>query len=330
MKNFLLPALLPLALLVGSAPGLSCSRNGVPTGTGGPSGDLIIFHAGSLSVPFKEVAAAFGREYPGVNVVREAAGSRTCARKIADLGKPCDIIASSDYKVIETLLMPDHAEWCIPFATNEMAIVYSDSSQRADDISADNWYEILAEEAVAFGRSDPDMDPCGYRAVLTLKLAEKFYNVEGLAERLLAKDVRCIRPKETDLLALLEMNEIDYIFLYRSVAEQHGLKYLVLPDEINLKNPALADLYGSVSVEVSGREPGARVTVRGEPMVYGVTIPRSAPNREAAIAFLCFLLDEDRGMAIMARNGQASVVPSPTPSFDNIPAPLKRFVQRAE
>ena len=30
---------------------------------------------------------------------------------------------------------------------------------------------------------------------------------------------------------LLETHTIDYIFLYRSVAQQHDLKYLLLPDE---------------------------------------------------------------------------------------------------
>ena len=327
MKKSLLPVLLALVALLGAVLGSSCSRDDLPTGSGRLSGNLIVFHAGSLSVPFKEIAEAFRKEHPGVNVVREAAGSRGSARKISDLNKPCDIMASADYTVIETLLIPDHARWCIPFAGNEMAIVYHDRSRRAGEISAENWYEILADEDVAFGRSDPNMDPCGYRAVLTIKLAEKHYHVEGLAQKLLSKDRKYIRPKETDLLALLEVNEIDYVFLYRSVAEQHGLNYLVLPDEINLKSPALADLYRGVDVEISGKQPGSVIIKRGKPMIYGVTIPTNAPNREAAIAFLTFLLDENKGMAIMERNGQNSIVPSPTETFDSIPDCLKRFAR---
>jgi molybdate/tungstate transport system substrate-binding protein len=60
-------------------------------------GDLIIFHAGSLSMPFKEIAAEFNKLYPNVNVLMEAAGSVTSARKITDLDRPCDILASADY-----------------------------------------------------------------------------------------------------------------------------------------------------------------------------------------------------------------------------------------
>ena len=58
---------------------------------------LVIFHAGSLSVPFAQISELFEQEYPGIVVRAEAAGSRQCARKICDLGRQCDVIASADY-----------------------------------------------------------------------------------------------------------------------------------------------------------------------------------------------------------------------------------------
>ena len=299
---------------------------GEGTGRGSSvSGDLVIFHAGSLAIPFKQIAEAFGVEHPGVRTSLEAAGSRTCARKISDLNRPCDVMVSADYTVIDTLLIPRYAGWNIRFATNEMSIVFHKHSRGHKGITPENWCDVLAKKDVRFGRSDPNSDPCGYRAVLTMKLAEKHYRRPGLAERLLKKDLKFIRPKETELLALLEMREIDYIFLYRSVAEQHGLSRVILPDEVTLKNPDLFEMYASVSVEISGRKPGTTVVKKGIPMVYGVTIPRSAPNPEAASAFVRFLLDEDKGMAIMRKSGQGSVVPAPSTTFERIPASLKRF-----
>ena len=83
------------------------------------SGDLVIFHAGSLSVPLKEVAAEFKKLYPQVNIQMEAAGSVASARKITDLDKPCDIMASADYAVIDRMLIPKFADYNIKFATNE-------------------------------------------------------------------------------------------------------------------------------------------------------------------------------------------------------------------
>ena len=73
---------------------------------------------------------------------------------------------------------------------------------------------------------------------------------EGLAEELRQKHGgKYIRPKETDLLALLEAGEIDYLFIYRSVAGQHGLKMILLDDEINLKSSAL-----NVAAFLQGKE----------------------------------------------------------------------------
>jgi len=292
------------------------------------SGDLMVFHAGSLSIPFKEVTEAFNKEYPSVRVLREAAGSRACARKISDLDRDCDIFGSADYTVIDALLVPDHAQWTIRFAANEMVIAFSENSRRADDISTDNWHQILLEENVAFGRSDPNADPCGYRTVLSAKLASLHYNDPRLADRLLEKDRRHIRPKETDLLALLEVGEIDYVFIYRSVARQHGLKWVKLPDEINLKNPEMTETYRKATVEISGPTPGSVITKEGASMVYGITIPKNAPNPKAALAFLTFLLEHDKGMAIMERNGQPSLVPTVSDTYDAVPAPLKRFVTK--
>ncbi|MCK4349483.1 MAG: extracellular solute-binding protein, partial [Candidatus Krumholzibacteria bacterium] len=139
------------------------------------------------------------------------------------------------------------------------------------------------------------------------------------------KDTEYIRPKETDLLALLETNTIDFIFLYRSVAQQHGLEYLLIPDEINLKSPECAKVYKAVSVEISGREPGTTITKRGAPMVYGVTIPKNTPDPSLALEFVRFLLDGDKGLMIMERNGQPPLVPSPTDTYDKLPEELKDF-----
>ncbi len=290
--------------------------------------ELIIFHAGSLSVPFKEIAEEFEKENPDIDVIMESAGSRKCARKITDLNKDCDVMASADYKVIDNLLIPEYADWNIKFAGNEMAIIYQENSRYSRKINENNWYEILMKDDVAFGRSDPNSDPCGYRAVLTTKLAEKYYSQKGLTNKILQKNINYIRPKGVDLLGLLESNTIDYIFLYRSVAGQHKLKYLVLPDSINLKNPDLADFYNTVSVDITGKKPGEIITKTGEPMVYGVTILKNAPNKNEAIKFVEFLLSEEKGMAIMEKNGQSSLIPAPTKSYDRIPKQLKKFAKK--
>ena len=287
--------------------------------------ELIIFHAGSLSVPFRDISDAFNELYPDVIIKAEAAGSRTCARKISDLKRQCDVMGSADYKVISNLLIPEYTDFNIQFATNEMAIAYTKKSHFADRITADNWHEILLKEKVAFGRADPDLDPCGYRTLMTFQLAQTHYNIPGLAERLMSKD-RYIRPKETDLLALLEAGEIDYVFIYRSVASQHGLKILLLPDRINLKSPDLKKFYNTARVKVSGKKPGETITRTGEPMIYAVTICKDAPNSKVAADYIAFLLSP-KGRAIIENNGQKFINPPKAFGYENLPEKIKPLCQ---
>lgn len=269
---------------------------------------LIIFHAGSLSIPFKDIETAFNKRYPKIKIYRESCGSRTCARKISDLKRKCDIMASADYQVINNLLIPEYADKNIKFATNEMSIAYTKNSKYAGKINNTNWPEILLRKDVRIGRSEPNSDPCGYRTVLTMKLSELFYKKKGLAAKLINKDKRFIRPKEVDLLALLEVGEIDYLFIYKSVSKQHKLNHLVLPDQINLKSKKFESFYKQASVEVTGKKPGTKILIKGAPMIYGVTIPKNSPNKKAAQLFLTFLLEKENGQAIMKKNGQSPFI----------------------
>lgn len=312
-------------ILVLLAFGFSGSTATAQQGASEVAGELVIFHAGSLAVPFKQICEAFNKQYPDVKIFCESAGSRICARKISDLDRACDVIACADYTVIDALLVPEYADWNMKFASNEMVIAFTEGSRGSGEINKNNWYDVLLKKDVAFGRSDPNSDPCGYRSVITVKLAEKFYKETGLVKRILAKDRRYIRPKEVDLLALLEVGELDYIFIYRSVAEQHGLGYVLLDDEINLKSMKFADFYKSASVRITGKKPGSFITRTGGPIVYGVSIPKGAPSRELAVKFLSFLLDADKGGAILERNGQSFAVPLATKTFDKIPESLKSF-----
>ena len=291
----------------------------------GSEKNLIIFHAGSLAVPVKKINEAFEKANPGVRVLPEAAGSLQCARKITELHKPCDIILSADYSVIDKLLIPSHASWNIRFATNEIVIAYRPESTCSSIFREDNWPDILLKDDVIIGRADPDADPCGYRTVFTARLAEEFYGRKGLADSLLNKDRDYIRPKEVDLVALTETGVIDYMFQYRSVAVQHGFKYLELPDAINLSSPQMKDHYSSVSYMIPGETPGERSEIRGDYISYSGTVPHDAPHRELAIKYFNFLLSEE-GMKIFRESGQEPLCPVVTGNTASVPAALQSYV----
>lgn len=283
---------------------------------------VIVLHAGSLSVPFAEIEKVFEEKYPQFDVQREPSGSVAAARKVTDLGKAADVMGSADYQVIDTMLIPKHAKFNAHFATNEMVLAYTDKSKFSKEINANNWTDIFMKEGVVVGHSNPNLDPCGYRSVLVTMLAEKHYNKAGLYKALFgygdhyeigeenAKKV-IVRPKETDLLGLLEAGQYDYLYIYKSVADQHKLKYVSLPEEINLKSAKFEEFYKSVSFNIDGKKPGEVVKQVGAPMVYGLSVFENATspaNKAGAVAFVNFVLSPE-GQALMKKNGQDALNP---------------------
>ncbi len=285
---------------------------------------VVVFHAGSLSVPFSDMEKAFEAKYPQYDLVREAAGSRACARKITDIGKPADVMASAAHKVIDNLLMPDYAKFNVQFVTNERAIAYTPHSKYSDEINATNWVDIFMREGVKVGHSNPNLDPCGYRSILVTQLAEKYYKKPGFYNNLLGygesyengeenKKKVIVRPKETDLLGLLESGVYDYLYIYKSVAKQHGLKYITLPPEVSLKDKKFSDFYKQASIKITGKKPGTFITKKGSPMVYGITVVENdkkglPKNKEGAVKFVKFVLSPE-GQDIMKKNGQGVINP---------------------
>ncbi len=308
---------------------------------------IIVFHAGSLSVPFQQLESEFSsyaEKNLGLRVVfqDEASGSVKAVRKVTDLGKKADVVAVADYTLIPQMLVPDYTDFYVLFATNEIVIAFTNKSKYAGDMKAhpERWYEILARPDVSFGFSDPNQDPCGYRALMVMKLADLYYgkpifetlvenntNIESSGTHIyVPKEVQVrdrrivIRPKETDLTGLVESGSLDYFFIYKSVAEQHNLSYVTLPDEINLRDFSRAEYYAQVEVTLGST--GRRI--RAKPIVYGVTVLKNAPHRELAMEFLKFLLGNE-GRRIFKENHQDFL--NPPVAFGNVPEEIRSLVR---
>ena len=308
---------------------------------------LKVFHAGSLTEPMKAFKKAFEEKYPNVEVQCEAAGSAATIRKVTELGRSADIVASADYTLIPKMMYPDYANWTIMFAKNQIVLAYTDKSKYADEINSENWYQILRRPDVKFGFSNPNDDPCGYRSQMVLQLAELYYNDSTIYDDLVAKhsnlkfveengiyilrmpkseDINpdtsklMIRSMEMELIHGIETGEIDYYFIYRSVAQQHNHRFIELPPQIDLSSAEYADIYKKVKVVLAnGKE------VVGKPIVYGITIPESAEHKEYAEKFIELIVSKE-GQRILKELGQPPVVPS-VDNVDNLPEDLKEYVK---
>lgn len=297
-----------LRLLAFVLPGLlSCSEG---RGRTHDSGTLVVYNAGSLARPMRAVLDSFAVK-TGVTVHQESAGSLESARKLTELGKIPDVIALADYEVFPKFLMPEHVSWYVLFARNRMVLAHLPGSARAAGIDSTNWWTVLAREGVRVGRADPNLDPNGYRTLLSLRLAELESGEPGLAARLLRQwGDRYIRPKEADLLALLQAGEVDFIWSYESMAQAAGLAAVRLGSAVDLGSPSDSARYARATVTVAGRARGDSVTFTGAPIAYALSIPRDAPHPRLARAFAQYLMSTE-GRRILRSTGLDAIDLSP-------------------
>ena len=287
---------------------------------------LTIFGAGTLAAPFAQIDAAFEKQNPGVVVQAQFGGSVMMARKITDLHQRADLLAVADYSVIPKYLFGGDgkiadADWYAGFAQNAITFVYTDKSKFHDEISPQNWYRYLTRPGVQIGRSNPDTDPSGYQTLQMLALAETHYQSPGLAAAVLANAPKeNMRDTETELIAALQLGQIDYLAIYRSDALQHHLKYLDLPAEINLSDPAFAGAYATAAAHTQNGD------VAGRPIVYAVTVPSGADHPDRAQKYVAFLLGS-AGQEIMADNGFGTVSPAYAANVDKMPESLQSLVK---
>jgi molybdate/tungstate transport system substrate-binding protein len=321
---------MPLFLFV-AAVALLHRRAGPGTPTTPPAENIQVkvFHAGSLTGPFEKVKAAFEADHPGVTVLLEPAGSVDCIKKITEDGNSADVLASADYALIPEMMLSEHADWYLTFAKNRMVLTYSNESNYADEITAENWYEVLNRDGVRWGFSDPNTDPCGYRTPMVIHLAEGHYKNDTIFETLVENhsNIRVteengtstihatdpgsddttlfIRPKADDLVRMVKSGDLDYAWEYRSVAVQNDLLFIELPEEIDLSSVDFAKNYATVRTEA--KKGNGTTLYAGAPIVYGVTVPKIAQHPDLGVEFVKMLIGAT-GQEILVADGQPPIV----------------------
>jgi molybdate/tungstate transport system substrate-binding protein len=266
------------------------------------------------------VERAFEAQHPGVDVQIEGHGSIQAIRQVTDLHRPIDVVAVADESLIPDLMFrldpatgTNFTDTYRPFATNAMVIAFTNKSRYADEITQENWYQVLSRPDVRMGISNPMLDAAGYRSIMVTLLADRYYQnstifpvligshftpplvAENMGGIMTVRLPEVLRPSDEKLvirdgsifvLSHLEAGGIDYAFEYRSVAEGHDLRWINLPPEIDLSSPHFADEYGTVKVILGFKRFSAIGQDRtGQPIVYAVTIPNNAPNQELAQEF---------------------------------------------
>ena len=280
---------------------------------------VVVFTAASLAVPIRAALDSFARR-TGAVVQQENGASIELARRITELGRVPDVIALADQEVFPQLLVPRAASWYVRFARNRMVVAYTDRSVGARQLTSANWYQVLSRPDARVGRSDPRLAPVGYRALLLYRLAEGYYRLPGLASRLEARTPPAlIRSNASELVALLQARELDYIVDYESLARANRLRFVTLPPEIDLSDPARGIVYARATVRVARRTD--TTTYAGAPLTYAASVPRAAPHPEIGQRFLSYLLSPAGQAVLRAHAVDALRVPEMV--GDSVPHALR-------
>jgi molybdate/tungstate transport system substrate-binding protein len=285
-----------------------------------------VLYAGSLGNLMEiDVGPAFSRA-TGYKYQGEAKGSLLSANLIKEKLRTPDVFVSADPKVNQRLMGNENGNlvrWYATIFGNEMVLGYNPNSRFAAELKKvgtndTRLYEILQEKGFRLGRGDPELEPKGYRTLFLFDLAEKYYQLPGLAQKILnnAEHPTLIFPEE-QLVARLEAGQLDAGVFYRNEIAEHQLPFVAFPRELNLSEPDLDPYYAGVTY-VSPQ--GAKYA--GSAIVYSVTIPENARNREGAAALIGFLLSGE-GRKIIENHSLRIIPPIVSGDRDATPAKLQ-------
>lgn len=309
--------------------------------------------AGTLKFAFSKLLGVYSQLYPSVAVGQPLfEGSGKLAQdEVAS--KQFSLVAAADTTTIPAVLFKNNlTDYEIAFGITQMAVIVNLNTTAGREVY-DLWrqvqeyqpfsaqwnstwreiFRIIALSQAKVGVSDPFTDPSGYQAICMIKLAGLtfFGNSSLLYNAIYGNTSKYVmRTTEVDLLSLMASGQIDFVLsAYLSnaipqVQEYKGLAYITLPPPVNLGSLDYASYYHSV--KATWTEAGQTKTFACNPVIYTFTVPKTAPNPEAAVNF-ALLLFSPEGQKVLESYGIQPISPGVVyGNYSDVPAPLKPFV----
>ncbi len=300
---------------------------------GEKNGAVSVLYAGSLGAVLEKAVGPAFEKSSGYGFRGEGNGSVAAAKMIKDGLRTPDVFISADAAVNSKVLMGAEnrnlVHWYATFASSGLVLGYNPKSRFKDQFDQARegkltWHEVLARPGVRLGRTDPNLDPKGYRTLFLFELAERHYGKPGLGALLGEPANPAQIFPEPELLVRLESGQLDAAVFYRHEVVAHALPFIELPDEINQSSPRFASLYGERSYT------NARgVTTSGAPIVFTITIPATVRNLPGAAAFVRFLLSGP-GRGIIGQYGLRPIPLQLVGDASKVPAGLRSLLSEGK
>lgn len=317
------------------------SSNSTSTGSNSsttmPSSPLILYSADAYVAESTTLENAFTNSTGTIMTPPKSAGSLLLAQQISQ-GNPVSVFISVARPAVQPLYLGNESSgWAIAFASDQMALAYSNGSLQnsaANSIltaynsavasnTTEAWYSffsIISSGSVKIGISNPNADPAGYRAWIVLEAASQAYahNSTFFGHRIISNNGNITGASAADLVGPLETGQIQFLFIYKSAATAHKLNYLQLPDEVNLGNPKYSQFYSKFSYKLSkGVQTGALIALY-------ITVPADSTDTADSLQFVVFVVKNSP--TLLSPFGLVPMTPARLYNSTTIPEPLQELV----
>lgn len=246
----------------------------------------------------------FEKSHPGILIFVESFGGRELGYVLKDRAgkRRTDIVLTTDPDVVEEFLRPGLVDGYIVFGGDELCLAFSGKGSISGRVTEANWAGVIAGGGIRGGRVDENLDPLGYRTLLSWKLAGRYYGQDLYRALCNACSRERVYPNGASLVKALQNNDIDCAFVYLSTALTRGLTYVRLRPEINLGDSGMASLYREVFVTVSGVSRDKRKNIQGKPIVFAAAFARASESKSNPGKFFEYLFSPE-AMAVFKEKG---------------------------
>lgn len=265
---------------------------------------VTVFLDSALFAPMRDVVTDFNSFHPEIKVVLEPSPANMAVRKITELGRTPDVLMTFGVHLVQIeKIVPDHSPCYVQFARDRIVLAYTDASAGGAGLTEVNWQNLFFQGKARFGKVSHASDPLGVYTesmakILSARFGEPFK--EAWKKSFAADQVRM---DPIDLVKQLEAGNLDYCFVYASIASAHRLKVIDIPEEAALgfreMNWAQSD---ASSVDLVRSD--ATYKIPGSPILAVACVLKESPHPGASSIFLAYLAG--KGQAAVDRAGLIS------------------------
>ena len=303
-----------------------------------PSSPLLVYSADLYSSESSYLYSGFSNSTGIPYAAPKSAGSFALAAQIKS-GAPVSVFISVSKSALETsYLGSQYSGWGIAFVNDQMSIGYTNSTgqsaafqtvlsdyQRATVSNAtSDWsafFMDLTSGSVKVGISNPNTDPAGYRAWIVLQAAGQEFNGDKtyFVNRMLQSAANVTGLSAAALVAPLEEGQIQFLFMYKSAVQSHGLTPLILPRSVNLGDTKLSSFYSQFTYTLTT---GVQ---KGGAILLFATVPKNSTETAQALDFVVYIV---KNAASLSSYGLVVLSPALLYNSTDVPAPIASLLSQ--